>query len=157
MTMSNEQLAMINGIVEMRIIGAVRKLLTGKVNELLGKVQYAVPIVELGNYGGNSVIVPVVSIASCERSEKERIIKVDAYSLTITFNVPETSDSELHCYIYAWAVCKAVEENPTLGGVVDRAVISGKKYIKPKKLDCGQGWELVLSLRITVEGTINAG
>ena len=143
--------------IEEAITGAVKWLLTGRVNELLGKVQYAIPIVEIGNYGGGSVIAPVVSIASCERSEKERIINIDAYSLTITFSLPENPDSELHCYIYAWAVCKALEENASLGGVVDRAVISGKKYIKPKKADCGGGWEMILTLRITVEGTIYAG
>ena len=143
--------------IEQQIISAVRKLLTGRVNELLGKVQYAVPIVEIGNYGGGTVIVPVVSLASCERSEKERIINIDAYSMAVTFSLPENSESELHCYIYAWAVCKAVEENPTLGGVADRAVISGKKYIAPKKANCGQGWEIVLTLRVTVEGTVYAG
>ena len=143
--------------IEEAITGAVKRLLTGRVNELLGKVQYAVPIVEIGNYGGRSVITPAVSLVSCERSEKERIINIDAYSLSITFTMPENPDSELHCYIYAWAVCKAVEESPTLGGVVDRAVISNKKYIKPKKADCGVGWEMVLTLRITVEGNINAG
>jgi hypothetical protein len=146
-----------NGIIEQEIITAVKGLLTGRVNELLGTVQYAIPIVEIGNYSGRSVVVPVVSLVSCERSEKERIIKLDAYSLNITFTLPETPDSELHCYVYAWAICKALEENPTLGGAVDRAVITGKKYIKPKKADCGQGWELVLTLRITVEGIINAG
>ena len=152
-----------NDFIEQQIILAVRGLLTGRVNELLGKVQYAVPIVEIGNYGGaasspaETVITPAVSLVSCERSEKERIINIDAYSLTITFSLPENPDSELHCYIYAWAVCKAVEENPSLGGVADRAVISNKKYIKPKKADCGVGWEMVLTLRITVEGTIYAG
>ncbi|MDR0442546.1 MAG: hypothetical protein LBH44_03970 [Treponema sp.] len=138
--------------VEMRIIEAVRGLLTGRVNELLGTVQYAIPIVEIGDYTGASVVSPTLALASCERSEKERIIKLDVYSLTITFTLPETPDSELHCYVYAWAVCKALEENTTLGGVVDRAVISGKKYIKPKKVNCGQGWELAITLRVTVEG-----
>ena len=152
--MSNERE---NDFTEMRILNAVRWLLSGRVNELLGAVQYAIPLVELGDYSSGSVVVPVVALASCERSEKERIIRVDAYSLTITFTLPETPDSELHCYVYAWAVCRALEGNPTLGGVVDRAVISGKKYIQPKKLNCGQGWELVLSLRVTVEGTIYAG
>jgi len=137
--------------IEQQIIEAVRRLLDGRVNELLGTIQYAIPVVEIGNNGGGSVIVPVISLSSCERSEKERIIKFDAYSLIITFSLPENPDSELHCYAYAWAVCKAVEENPALGGIVDRAVISGKKYIQPKKVNCGQGWEIVLTLRITVE------
>jgi hypothetical protein len=137
--------------VEMRIIEAVRGLLTERVNGLLGTVQYAIPIVEIGDYSGASVVSPALALASCERSEKERIIKLDTYSLTISFTLPETSDSELHCYVYAWAVCKALEENATLGGVVDRAVIGGKKYIQPKKANCGQGWELVIILRVTVE------
>jgi hypothetical protein len=143
--------------IEQEIINAVKGLLTLWVNELLGTVQYAIPIVEIRNYCGGSVVVPVVSLASCERSEKERIIKLDAYSLSITFNLLEIPNSELHCYVYAWAACKAVEENATLGSVVDRAVITGKKFIQPKKLNCGQGWELVLTLRLTVEGIINAG
>jgi hypothetical protein len=83
--------------------------------------------------------------------EKERIIILDAYSLSITFSLPETPESELFCYAYSAAVCKALQENPTLGGVADRAVMIAKKYIPPKKINCGQGWELVLTLRITVE------
>jgi hypothetical protein len=141
----------IDDVIEQQIIDAVRKLLTGRVNELLGAIEYQIPIVEVGNYCGSSAVVPAVTLASCERSEKERIIKLDAYSLSITFSLPENPDSELHCYIYAWAVSKALEENVTLSGVVDRAVISEKKYIQPKKVNCGIGWELVLTLRITVE------
>ena len=145
-----------NVFIEQQIIDAVRKMLTGRVNELLGDAEFVIPLIEFGNYSGN-VVVPAATLFSCERSEKERIIKLDAYSLTITFTLPETPDSELHCYVYAWAVCKAFEENITLGGVVDRAVISGKKYIQPKKANCGQGWEVVLTLRITVEGYTYAG
>jgi hypothetical protein len=63
----------------------------------------------------------------------------------------------LHSYIYAWAVCRALEKNPTLGGAADRAFITAKKFIAPKKINCGQGWEVVLTLRVTVEGNINAG
>ena len=51
----------------------------------------------------------------------------------------------------------ALKENPTLGGVVDRAVVCGEKYAPPKKPTFGQGWEIVLSLRVTVEGFIYAG
>ena len=143
--------------IEQQILDAIKKLLTGLVNELLGKVQYAIPIVEIGNYTGSAVVNPTVSLFSCEQSEKERIIKINAYSLTITFNVPETPDSELYCYVYAWAVCKAIEQNPTLGGVVDRAVLTRKKYIKPKKAACGQDWEISMTFRLTVEEYIYAG
>jgi hypothetical protein len=36
--------------------------------------------------------------------------------------------------------------------LVDRGVITGKKYVPPKKPYCGDGWELILTLRLTVEG-----
>ena len=150
MTMSND-------FIEQRIIGTIRKLLTVRVNELLGDLDFHIPLIELGEYVGNTAVSPAITLSTCERSEKERIIQLDAYSLIIAFSLPENPDSELHCYIYAWAVCKAVEENPALGGVVDRAVINGKKYIVPKEHNCGQGWEIVLTLRITVEGTAYAG
>jgi hypothetical protein len=38
-----------------------------------------------------------------------------------------------------------------LGGIVDKAVITGKKYNPPKFQNCGEGWELVITLRITIE------
>jgi len=141
-----------NDFVELQIIEAVRKMLSEKVNELLGDMQFSIPLVEFGNYDGGDVVVPVVALACCERTEKERIIRVDAYSLSVTFNVPENEDGELFCYAYSSAVCKALELNPTLGGVADRVAVSGKKYVEPKKQGCGEGWQLVITLRITVEG-----
>jgi hypothetical protein len=76
---------------------------------------------------------------------------------TLYFRQPQHSESELHCYIYAWAVCRAIKQNPTLGGVADRAAVAAKKFIQPKKANCGQGWEVVISLRITIEEIGNAG
>jgi hypothetical protein len=141
-----------NEFIEQQITDAVKKLLAEKVNELLGELQYNIPLVEFGNYKGSTVVVPVISLASCERTEKERIILQDAYSITITFNVPETQESELFCYAYSNAVNKAVQENPTLNGIADRTVITANKYTPPKKADCGQEWELIFTLRVTVEG-----
>jgi hypothetical protein len=161
--MSNEKLAMSNEeccsgeMIELRIIGAIRKLLKGRVNELLGDLEFLIPPIEFGSYSGGSVVSPVVMLASCERTEKERIIRQDAYSLTVTFCVPETPESELHCYAYAASVCKAIGENPTLGGVADRAVVIGKKYVPPKHPKCGEEWEVVISLRLTIEEMNNAG
>jgi hypothetical protein len=139
--------------IEQQIVDAVWKLLLGRVNDLLGEMQFAIPFIESGRCGGVTTI-PAISLVSCERTEKERIIRLDAYSLTITFLLPETPESELHCYTYAVAVCKALGENPTLGGVADRAVVTAKKYVPPKKSDCGQGWETVINLRVTVESQI---
>ncbi|MDR0472637.1 MAG: hypothetical protein LBH43_03045 [Treponema sp.] len=146
-----------NDFIETRIIDAVRKLLTGRVNELLGSVEYVIPFVEFSNYGGNTAVVPSIALSTCELSEKERTIRLAAYTLTITFNVPEHPDSELHSYIYSWAVCRALEQNPTLGGVADRAVVAAKKYVPPKNANCGQEWQVIITLRLTVEGYAYAG
>ena len=139
------------GFIEQQIIEAVRKLLDVRVNEILGNCEIVVPIIEFGNTGGMYAVAPVIALSGCERTEKERIIRQDAYSLIITFTLQEHEDGELYCYGYSSAFGKALGEDVTLGGIVDRAVISGKKYIQPKKVNCGQGWEIVLTLRITVE------
>ncbi|MDR0452514.1 MAG: hypothetical protein LBH15_05675 [Treponema sp.] len=96
-------------------------------------------------------MVPVIALSTCERSEKERIIRMDAYTLTIAFAVPESPDGERNCYAYAGAVVTALNENPALGGVADKAVLSGKKYVPPKQSGTGGDWEVILALRITVE------
>ncbi|MDR0473835.1 MAG: hypothetical protein LBH43_09240 [Treponema sp.] len=87
--------------IEQQIVDAVRKLLTGRVNEKLNDYNFYFPLLEFSNYSGNNAITPVVALASCERTEKERIILLDAYSLTITFSMPENPESELYCYAYA--------------------------------------------------------
>ena len=144
-------------LIETRIIGATRKMLTGRVNELLGESEYQIPLVEFGNYQSGNSIAPGITLSSCERTEKERIIRLDSYSLTITFSLPEMPESELYCYAYSGAVSRAVYDDPTLGGVVDRAVVTGKKYLAPKKPHCGENWEVQISLRVTIEGMTNAG
>jgi len=132
-------------IIEQKLNEAVSKILIDRVNELLDDFEFAIP-----------PVMPSVNLFMCERTEKERIILEDAYSVTIKYIVPETADSELHCHAYASAVCKAIAENSTLGGVADRVVITNKKYIPPKVANCGMEWEVIISLRITVEGMNNA-
>jgi len=138
-------------LIEPRIISAIRKLLTGRVNDLLGEMEHTVPLIEFTEFAGGGVVVPVINLASGERTEKERIIRLDAYLLTITFSFSDMPVSELHCYAYSGVVGRAFYDDPTLGGVVDRAVITVKKYIEPKKVNCGEGWELIVSVRLTVE------
>ena len=165
-----------NELIERQIICAVRKLLTGRVNKILENSEILVPVIEFGNMqrgtstprtigsaglgagsGSPYATAPVIALSSCERTEKERIIINDAYSLTITFALPENSDSELYCYAYAGAVSRALYDSPTLGGVANRATITGKKYNPPKKPNCGEGWEVVITLRVTIEGMRHAG
>ena len=137
--------------IEKRIIEAVQKLLLVKVNDILSNMDFSIPLIEFGKYSGKEIITPHISLSTCERNEKERLIRQDAYSLIITFTLPDTPESELHCYAYSNAVGKAVYDDPTLGGVADRVVITGKKYVHPVKQHNLAGWELVISLRITVE------
>jgi hypothetical protein len=143
--------------IEETILNSVKTLLTGRVNELLGETEYPIPPVEFGNYRGGSAIVPVIGLSTCERSEKERIIRLDAYSLTITFSLPETPGSEVCAYAYAAAVDRALGEDPALGGAVSRAVLTRKKYAPPKQSGTGGDWEVILTLRLTVEGGNYAG
>ena len=144
--------------IEQQIIGAVRGLLTGRVNQILQEEEFDMPFVEFGEYGGSgSVVVPAITLVGCEKSEKERIVRVAAYAVIITFTLPETFEVETQCYGIVAAVGMALRENPTLGGVVDRAVVTSEKYIPPKKLHCGEKWDVVISLRVTCEELAHAG
>jgi len=140
--------------VELQILSAVRELLTVNVNEILEKWNDFFPLVEFSNYRGSSAIVPIITLSTCEQTEKERIIKIDCYSVTISFVIPETPDSELYCYAYSNAFDKALSLDKTLGGIAECATITSRKYIQPKKPNCGMGWELIITLRITVESNL---
>jgi hypothetical protein len=137
--------------IEEIIINSLKSLLAGRVNELLGETEYPIPPVEFGSYRGGSAVVPVVALSTCERSEKERIIRLDTYTLTITFAVPEHPEGERNCYAYASSVAAALRENPTLGGAVDRAELTGKKYTPPKHPGTGEGWEVELKIHVLVD------
>jgi hypothetical protein len=138
--------------IEESIIGGVKRLLSGRVNELLGEAEFPVPPVEFGRYRGGDVAVPVIGLSGGERTEKERIVRAEAYGLTIAFVVPEMPEGERRCYAYAAAVATALGEDTTLGGVVDRAELTGKRYSPPKQPGAGGEWGLALTLRITIEG-----
>jgi hypothetical protein len=160
MEMNSEQGRM-NNFIEEIILDAVKALLLGEVNELLEGMEYPVPPVEVGQSGftglspefrqGRNSTLPVISLSACERSEKERIVRIDAYTLTVAFAVPEHPDGERNCYAYAASVAAALRENPTLGGAVGLAELAGKKYTPPKQGGTGGEWGVVLSLRVTVE------
>jgi hypothetical protein len=137
--------------IEEIIINSLKFLLAGRVNELLRETDCPIPPVEFGNYRGGSAVIPVIALSTCERSEKERVVHLDAYSLTVTFTVPEHPVGERNCYAYASSVASALGEDPTLGGIADRAELTGKKYAPPKQSGTGGNWEIMLTLRVTVE------
>jgi hypothetical protein len=65
--------------IEEIIINSLKSLLTGRVNELLEETEYPIPPIEFGNYRNGSAVVPSIVLSTCERSEKERIIRLDAW------------------------------------------------------------------------------
>jgi hypothetical protein len=137
--------------IEENIINSLKKLLSGRVNELLEETEYPIPPIEFGNYRGGSFVAPLIALSACERSEKERIVRLDAYTLTIAFTVPEHPAGERNCYAYASLVATALRENPTLGGVASRAELAGKKYVPPKQSGTGGDWGVELKIRVLVE------
>jgi len=141
-----------NEFIEQKIINAVKKLLTGYFNAYLLQFDFQIPIVEFGIFRGVNVIAPLIALSSCEQTEKERIVKQDTYSVTVTFPVLDSVESEMFCFAYADAFKKALGDDVTLGGVADRATITNKKYVPPKKADCGMDWELIITLRVIIEG-----
>ena len=140
--------------IEEAIVGAIKRLITGRVNEILNNWNFVVPLFEFSDYKGSTAITPVITLSSCEQTEKERIIKLDTYSMTISISTPENIESELYLYGYSHAFEKALREDVTLGGFVEKAVVINKKYLPPKKPNCGMELELIINLRITVENML---
>jgi hypothetical protein len=146
-----------SGLIEQEILSAVESLLTGRVNELLGEAEFQITPLEFSDRWSAApamvgALAPVLRLTECERSEKERVVWVDAYSLTVTLHIPEGPYGGRDAYAYGAAIGRAVAENCTLEGVADKAVLTGKKYVQPKTPHCGEGWQVVITLRITVEG-----
>jgi hypothetical protein len=58
-------------LVEEALLGAVKTLLTGRVNELLGVMEYLIPPVEFSHRsaGGFYAVTPEIRLSSCERTE----------------------------------------------------------------------------------------
>jgi hypothetical protein len=58
--------------IEEKILNSVKKLLTGRVNELLGETEYPIPPVEFGSCRGGSAVAgacsPVLALSACERT-----------------------------------------------------------------------------------------
>jgi hypothetical protein len=120
-------------------------------------MELTVPLVNIGGRPRGDAVCPDVYISECERTEKERIIRLDTYMVVITFPVPESEFADLYCYAYALAFDKALEANPILEGTVSSALLTGKKYIRPKKPGCGEEWKLIISMRVTVENPLPRG
>jgi hypothetical protein len=122
-------------------------MLRGRVNVVLEETERDLPFIEFSpsSAGGYLITVPEVRLTMGERTEKDRIVRLDVYTLTITFTVPEDG-GERNCYVYARAAGRALKENPTLDGAADRAFLFRKEYRAPKRAGMGEPWEVVLTL-----------
>jgi hypothetical protein len=132
--------------VEEKLIGAVWALLTGRVNGVLAECDDTVPFIEGRETSESCRSRPSVRLATAERTEKERIVKIDAYLVNVAFG-----GTEKDCYRYAWALEKAIDEDRTLDGITDYTAIEKKVYQKINYED----FCVCISLRITVETMSN--
>ncbi|MDR2177570.1 MAG: hypothetical protein LBP20_05950 [Treponema sp.] len=143
--------------IEEELDGCFFRLMDEQVNDFLRELELDVPPLDVCGKPGGGAVCPDVHISECERTEKERAIRLDAYSVAITFPVPEGECADLYCYAYAAAFDKALRLNPTLGDLANEAVLTGKKYIRPRKPGCGGEWNLVITVRVTVERIADDG
>jgi hypothetical protein len=137
-----------NEPIEPRILEALRHLLTGRVNELLLELHHQIPLVENGHFDSFSAVSPVITIGNSKITEKERIIHQRTFKVKITLEVAESPDSELLCYFYINAFLRALIKNPTLYAVAQYASAVKTDVIPPKKPNCGESWQVKLSLKI---------
>jgi hypothetical protein len=133
---------------EEMLLEMTAELLGGAVNFYLNELDEAVPQFEidvrhkLGGYG----VVPDIDISECELSDKERVIKLQAYTLKISFCVKGSENKRL-LYVYAYAIEQAINDDVTFGGVADRVMLTHKKFNQVN----ADTWEIVLSVRATIE------
>jgi hypothetical protein len=99
---------------------------------------------------GGGDMIPDLRLAECERTEKERIIQAEVYTLTIALTVPEP-EAERNAYAYAAAFVQALGEDPALGWIAGRAELIKKVYTPPKHPYAGGSWETVFTVYVTIE------
>jgi hypothetical protein len=134
--------------IEEKIEGAVWVLLLSGVNDFLEGIDDDVPALEGPGFGSRSPGA-VVEFAAAERTEKERIVRMDAYTVKITINAAAS-----FCYRYAYALDKAIEADWTLGGLAERIQFEKRVYKKTINGGGNPACKAVFNLRVTVEQVI---
>jgi hypothetical protein len=84
--------------IEKEIIRAVQGLLIEQVNTILLESQLPVPVIGYSNHGGFYSTFPAVTLNACESTEKERIIRIDAYNVTVSFTLSEMPEGETYSF-----------------------------------------------------------
>jgi hypothetical protein len=126
------------------LIEMTEKLLGGAANDYLSEFDVAIPLFEVE--GSRQLVCfgvrPEIEISECELTEKERVIKSEAYTLKITFQ----NKSKNLIYYYAYAIQRAIDDDVSFGGIVDRVTLVHKKYQQKNN-----GCEIIITLRATLE------
>jgi hypothetical protein len=133
--------------IEEKILGGVLELLLTGVNGVLAEIDDDVPPVE--RPGAARPCRCAVELAAAERTEKERIVRLDAYAVKVTFY-----GSEADCYRYGYALNKAVEADWTLGALAESVCFERKVYKKTAGGVKADGCEAVFSLKIIIEALL---
>jgi hypothetical protein len=120
--------------MEETILGAVHKLLLTDVNECIKNEKLAIPEIDDFHFS------PVIKLSGCERTDKERVLLLDAYTVKISFTAPET-----RCYEYAAMINRCLNNDRTLGGIAIRSDFTHRIY-KEKDNEV----EAVFTLRIVL-------
>jgi hypothetical protein len=102
--------------IEERLIEMVNELLSSTVNFYLSEMEEFVPLVEIESPGklGNYGVCPTIELSEAARTDKDRIVRADAYTLTITF-VLTSQNNKRDVYCYAAALESAINDDPTFG------------------------------------------
>ena len=137
-------------MIELKIIEALRKLLTGRVMEILLDFPQYTQFFDKGYFHDLQSISPTITVRICKRTEKERIIRLRTYIVNIFFELPDTPDSEFFSYLYSNSVFRALHENLTLDGSVFFAGGKSVDFKQPEKPGCGESWKIVITLNVSV-------
>ena len=56
--------------IELRVIGAVKKMMSETVNSYFDKLEYQLPMIEFNNYANKYFVTPAIIITGCKQTEK---------------------------------------------------------------------------------------
>jgi hypothetical protein len=111
--------------IETLILEAVDRRLLPSVNKILGEGSETVPLLV-------DDISVTAAVTGTERTEKERIVGLDAYFCTISFELAELSTCEeegrdSRVFQYGAAFQMAVRADMSLGGIASRCIVAERK------------------------------
>jgi len=139
--------------IETRIAAALERLLLEDANRLLDALPVQLAPIELGEHAGAEIVRPSIAAASSRRTEKERVVLLDAYAIEIKYAVFDRQGQEACRLLPYYTACirRAVRRNGTLGGLVDRIALLETRHEPAEKGFAADHWTGTARLRATAE------